>query len=228
MKKQFFAVIALSALFINSAYAAVKVNNYTLVEDLSKDTTVSVWSKNSLWWDNWGWCDGANNSNSPLTIKPGTKSVYCGGNIQFFGRAWSDTPRLQHEWWFSSSKYSWKQTYSEQWLTYIDPTVDIPVEKFSLHAAITQVVPNNNWEHSLSYYTAESMMSLQDDNKYDVTVDSLFVYKVLNDHEMTLDCYKLPYGSVVDYNDLKSNTSKYTSGVNFCGHYDGSPRIIEF
>ncbi|MDD3267595.1 MAG: hypothetical protein PHC75_10505 [Burkholderiales bacterium] len=111
---------------------------YTIIINKSA-YSIDIYTKNSLYWDNWGW--GDNEGGKKLTVPSNGIRTYTGGTTNMSPHVWSDMPRIQHEWWFDKGGTKWEQSYSEQWLAYADTSI----------GNITRLVAGNDWSSAYDF-----------------------------------------------------------------------------
>lgn len=221
--KKIFYILMCTGIVHAYAMGSVSANFYTVIVNQSSNFDVSVWEKNGLYWSNWGWCDGANDSNTPLSVPAGQTKVYCGGNTLNADKIPSDSPHIQHEWWFANhGQNNWWQNYSQQWLLYnfADNCSASPFacNGFAEILKITELsVPQNNWGSAIPLTSTAYGDS---DHIYPtLSADFISVYTIHDDRTMSLQQYRAAYGAVKDYNELKQDPYAYEF------FYDGPTQI---
>lgn len=171
---------------------AFATNFYTVIENKTEYVLADIWTKNSLHWDNRGWCDSVGDR---LYVGPGNVKVYCGGTSAG-SKTWSDTPRVQHEWWFGDERSDGGkvvQDYSEQWMTYYNGNASAWDEYYE----ITRFAIKNNFDALEVEYPSNSR-------------DMIAKYTIINSTTMVLNSYVCGRIDNLDYNLLKKADYDYS------------------
>lgn len=123
----------------NAAIAGIDFNGYQVIKNNS-NYDIDIYEKNNRYWDRQQSCTKGN----PIHIKKGEVVVLCDSNGQSLSKVWSDTPRVQFEWWFKGGS-GWKQLFSDQYLTYYNVFSSDPSQ------IILRLVENQDWNNAFEY-----------------------------------------------------------------------------